>query len=58
MLTLADLKRLYRMMYVDILDKEQKRGYTTENDSELLHRLKLTINKREKENEKLQSNNR
>jgi len=45
MMTLSDLKRQYRKLYVDILEKEQDRGYTTQKEVYKLNNLRRMINK-------------
>ena len=44
MMTLSDLKRQYRKLYVDILEKEQDRGYTTQKEVYKLNNLRRMIN--------------
>lgn len=41
MLTLEDLKRLSNLLRIDILEKEQIRGYTTFHEKNLLEKLEL-----------------
>ena len=45
MMTLSDLKRQYRKLYVDILEKEQDRGYTTQKEVYKLNNLRRMIHK-------------
>lgn len=47
-MTLEDLKRLYREYYVEVLSKEQNRGYTTTFEKNKLDKFRQQI--REGEN--------
>jgi hypothetical protein len=54
MTNLQDLKRLYREVYVKILEKENERGFTTTKERKELERLRKLINEGEN-NGKLES---
>ena len=43
MTTLQDIKRLYREVYVRILENENRRGFTTTKDKKLLEKLRKQI---------------
>ena len=47
MLTLEDIKRLSNLLRTDILEKEQHRGYTTNQEVNLLDKLELLKKQRE-----------
>lgn len=42
-MTLLDLKRQYRKLYIDILEMEMDRGYTTINERRKLNKLQKAI---------------
>ena len=42
-MTLEDLKRLYREYYVQVLSKEQNRGYTTTFEKNKLEKFRKQI---------------
>jgi hypothetical protein len=42
-MTLEDLKRLYREYYVEVLSKEQNRGYTTTFEKNKLEKFRKLI---------------
>lgn len=42
-MTLEDLKRLYREYYVEVLSKEQNRGYTTTFEKNKLNKFRKQI---------------
>ena len=54
MTTLQDIKRLYRQVYVRILENENRRGFTSTKERKELERLRKLINEGEN-NGKLQS---
>ena len=54
MTTLQDIKRLYREVYVRILENENRRGFTSTKEKKELERLRKLINEGEN-NAKLQS---
>ena len=54
MTTLQDIKRLYRQVYVRILENENRRGFTSTKERKELERLRKLINEGEN-NAKLQS---
>lgn len=54
MTTLQDIKRLYRQVYVRILENENRRGFTSTKERKELERLRKLINEGE-QNGKLQS---
>jgi phosphopantetheine adenylyltransferase len=54
MTTLQDIKRLYREVYVRILENENRRGFTSTKERKELERLRKLINEGEN-NGKLQS---
>lgn len=46
MLTINDLRRLYRIVYLELLQQEQSHKYTTFADKNLLEKLKEEINQK------------
>ena len=47
MTTLQDIKRLYREVYVRILENENRRGFTSTKERKELERLRKLINEGE-----------
>ena len=53
MMTLSDLKRQYRKLYVDILENEQRRGFTSKKLMKKLNDIKHLIQEGKNNGKKL-----